>query len=79
MIISFFFFCKVSRIVDAPSEDEFVGFKDSESEDVICSQFHIVHTYIDKSCSNVEMVSEAGQLRIFSVPNLIIWSIIFKF
>jgi hypothetical protein len=59
MIICFFF-GKVSRIVDAPSEDEFAGLKDSESEDVICSQFHIVRTYIDKSCSNVEMVGWFG-------------------
>ena len=51
---------KRRRVVDLSSQDDLDDQVDSESEDVMCGQFYDDDAFVDKSGSDVEMVSEVS-------------------
>ena len=58
---------KKRRVAGLCSEDDFVDLEDSQSDDVMCSQFVNDDSFGDKSSSDVEMLSEVSFFKICSV------------
>lgn len=49
---------KKRRVTNVSSQDDFVDLENSQSDDVMCSQFVDDDVYHDKSSSDVELLSE---------------------
>ena len=57
---------KKRRVAGLCSEDDFVDLEDSQSDDVMCSQYVNDDSFGDKSSSDVEMLSEVSFFYLFS-------------
>ena len=57
---------KKRRVVGLCFEDDFVDLEDSQSDDVMCSQYVNDDSFGDKSSSDVEMLSEVSFFYLFS-------------
>ena len=57
---------KKRRVAGLYSEDDFVDLEDSQSDDVMCSQYVNDDSFGDKSSSDVEMLSEVSFFYLFS-------------
>ena len=58
---------KKRRVAGFSSEADFVDLEDSQSDDVMCSQYVNDDSFGDKSSSDVEMLSEVSFFKICSV------------
>ena len=57
---------KKRRVAGLCSEDDFIDLEDSQSDDVMCSQYVNDDSFGDKSSSDVEMLSEVSFFYLFS-------------
>ena len=57
---------KKRRVAGLYFEDDFVDLEDSQSDDVMCSQYVNDDSFGDKSSSDVEMLSEVSFFYLFS-------------
>lgn len=68
---------KRRRVLDVTFDDEIDDLEDSESEDVMCSQFVNDNVFHDKSCLDDDMLSEVSLFLFSDLSRVIIFAFFF--